>query len=419
MTTLTLTLRQPAQLGDRPRDDFVLATMDYLPGAVVRGAFAAAWIAANGDPGGPGRAAFLRLFEGGVRYGALLRPGTEADSLAVVRHKYETDNCRVVDYDRATGDVPPPRCPDCDFPLEPARPGLFTDTPGVSPPVRRRTSVAIGESGLARRGQLFTRETLPHGERFTGTLVADNPDDLARLRELGQVRVGGRRTTHGLADVAIGEQKPPGAQQLDATTLVLRLRTPGIFTDDLGRPSPQPGDTELTRVLGTGARVERRWTRWQEVGGWHVASGLPKPAELAVAAGSTFLIRTEREVAPPVLQALSRRGLGLRRHEGFGDLAGPPRLRDGVAATQEKLRHARKLRDETAPLFGVSARFPDRWPGLRTMLLGHGGGHADATSRLRAAAAQFPDPAIRRALEAFLSLPPGDAAALAEEMGRL
>lgn len=420
MTALTLTLRQPAQLGDRPRDDFVLATMDYLPGAVVRGAFAAAWISANGEPAGSGRAAFLRLFEGGVRYGALLPLGTEADSLAVVRHKYEpADTCQVVDYDRAAGDVPPPRCPDCDSPLEPARPGLFAGPPERAPTARRRTSVAIGASGVARRGQLFTRETLPPGECFTGTLVADDPDDLALLQDLGRVRVGGRRTTHGHADVAIDERQPPGPQQLDGTTLVLRLRTPGIFTDDLGRPSPQPGAAELAAVLGPGARVERRWTRWQESGGWHVASGLPKPAELAVAAGSTFIIRTEREVAPAALHILSRRGVGLRRHEGFGDLAGPPLLRDGLAAKQARLRHIRKLRDETAPLFGVPVRFPGRWPELWALIAGHVGGRADATSRLREAAAGFPDWAIAQALRAFLSLPPGDAAALAEELGQL
>lgn len=420
MTRLTLVLRQPAQLGDRARDDFVLTTMDYLPGAVVRGAFAAAWITANGEPAGPGRAEFLRLFEGGVRYGALLRPGTDADSLAVVRHKYEPeDTCQVADYDRAAGDVPPRRCGDCDSPLEPARPGLFAGSPGETPKTRRRTSVAIGESGVARRGQLFTRETLPPGESFTGTLIADDPDDLALLQKLGQVRVGGRRTTHGLADVAIGDQPPPGPQQLDGTTLVLRLRTPGIFTDDLGRPSPQPGDEELTRVLGTAARVTRRWTRWQEVSGWHVASGLPKPAELAVAAGSTFTIHTEREVAPLALEHLSRRGVGLRRHEGFGDLAPPPRLRDGMAAKQEKIRHLKRLKDDTAPLLGASTRFPGRWPELRSLVTGHASGHAGATRRLGQVAADFPDPGIARALRAFLSLPADDTAALAEELGRL
>ena len=426
MTALTLTLRQPAQLGDRPRDDFVLTTMGHLPGAAVRGALAAAWIEVNGEPSGQKRAEFLRLFEGGVRFGALLRPGTEFDSLAVVRHKYEpADTCQVVDYDRAAGDIPPARCNDrdCDSPLEPARPGLFLDNDEDAPAIRRRTSVAIGESGVARRGQLFTRETLLPDQRFTGTLVADDPADLTALQELGRVRIGGRRTTHGLADIAISEDAPPQEpQQLNGTTLVLRLRTPGIFTDEFGRPYPEPGHAELTRILGCKAWVERRWTRWQEAGGWHAASGLPKPAELAVAAGSAFLIRTERTVATADLQRLARRGVGLRRHEGFGDLAGPPHLRDGMAAKQERQRHARELRDAAAPLFGVPVRFPRRWPELRSLLAGHAAAGAaadtDAARRLRAAADAFPDPVVAAALRAFLSLPAGDAAAMAEELGR-
>ncbi len=48
VSELTLTLSQPAQLGDRARKDFVLSTMEHVPGSVVRGAFAAAWLARHG-----------------------------------------------------------------------------------------------------------------------------------------------------------------------------------------------------------------------------------------------------------------------------------------------------------------------------------------------------------------------------------
>lgn len=420
MSTLTLILRQPAQLGDRPREDFVLSTLEHLPGSAVRGAFAAAWIARNGVPDARTRREFLRLFEGGVRFGALLRAGTEAESLAVVRHKYvPEDSCRVTDYDRAAGDDPPLYCPDCGSPLEPAR-GIGKDGDRYRSQVRRRTSVAIGETGVARRGQLFTRETLLPGQDFTGTLAAGDPADLEILRSLGPVRVGGRRTTHGLADVAInGPADPPAPQQLDGTTLVLRLRSPGIFTDELGRPRPEPGRAELSQVLGVAARVERRWTRWQEAGGWHVASGLPKPAELAVAAGSAFLIKTERPVAAAALSALAERGVGLRRHEGFGDLAGPPVLRAGLSQRQARERKLRQDRDAVAPLAGVPVRFPQQWPGLRELLARHISGDHEAAAQLRQQAGDLPDDAVRGALRAFLSLPREDAASAARELGLL
>lgn len=420
MTALTLTLRQPAQLGDRPREDFVLSTMEHIPGSAVRGAFAAAWIARYGTQDSRTRRDFIRLFEGGVRFGALLRPGTEFDSLAVVRHKYpHTDQCRTVDYDRAAGDDPPLQCPDCGSPLEPSR-GISERGEPYRIEVRRRTSVAIGETGVARRGQLFTRETLSPDLDFTGALHADDHDDLDTLRSLGPVRVGGRRTTHGLADVTVTDSPaPPVPEQVGATSLVLRLRSPAIFTDDFGRPSPQPGDEELSRALDVPARVERRWTRWQEVGGWHIASGLPKPAELAVAAGATYLISTERSVAAPALTALGQRGVGLRRHEGFGDLAGRPVLHDGLQARQAKEEERRRQRDAVAVLTGVPLRFPELWRDLQPVLARHVAGDPEAAGELRRRADSPPEPAVGESLRAFLSLPPEEAASLASTLGLL
>jgi CRISPR-associated protein Csx10 len=418
VSELTLTLRQPAQLGDKPRDDFVLATRDYLPGTAVRGAFAAAWITRNGPPtpGTPLRARFLRLFEGGVRFGSLLPPGAEPGSLAVIAHKYQPDldKCGDVDFDRATGDDPPLECPDCGSPLEQQK-GLIDGRPRMN----RRTSVAISESGVALRGKLFTRETLDPGQDFTGTLVADDPADLEILQDLGPVRVGGRRTTHGLADVRIGNGTPPLPQRLNDTTVVLRLRSPGIFTDCHGRPCREPSRAELTEVLSVPARAVQRWTRWQEVGGWHIASGLPKPVELAVCAGSTFVIQTEQAVTDTALQDLAQRGIGLRRHEGFGDLAPPPVLREGRNARQARQRRRQTLMDAVAPLTGVPVRWPDRWPGLRAALSGHAAGDAEATRQLHRTAEDPPDANVGAALRAFLALPVGDMTDIARELGKL
>ncbi|WP_300603279.1 type III-B CRISPR module-associated Cmr3 family protein [Trebonia sp.] len=422
MSALTLTLRQPAQLGDKPRDDFVLSTLRHVPGTAVRGAFAAAWIARNGapEPGNPKREQFLRLFEGGVRFGALLLPGTEFDSRAVFRHKYDPDEnrCRHVDYDQARGHEPPLQCPDCSSPLTQGK-GLYSQA-DTMPAVRRRTSVAIDdEHEVASDGQLFTRETLCPRQRFTGTLLADDPADLDILRDLGPIRVGGRRTTHGLAEVAIDDGEPPEPQQLDPLTFVLRLRSPAIFTDACGRPRPKPSGEELEEALGVPAFVERRWSRWQEVGGWHVASGVPKATELAVCAGSAFLIHTERPVAAATLLALSRRGVGLRRHEGFGDLAPVPALRDGTEARDARARCLKRLEDRVAALKGVQVRFPDRWPRLRALLVGHARGDAEASRQLRGEADAPFDAHVGLALRLFLDLPPGDAKDLAEELGWL
>ncbi|MGH3283640.1 MAG: hypothetical protein ACRDPD_02955, partial [Streptosporangiaceae bacterium] len=283
MSELVLTLRQPAQLGSKARRDNVLSTLEHIPGPVVRGALAAAWLARYGvsRPGTPDREEFLTLFEGGVRYGALLADGTEFMSLAVVGHKYDPeDSCRDVDYDRAMGDEPPLYCPDCGSPLEQRR-GLT----GERETPRRRTSVAISPAGTAVEGALFTRETLGAGRVFRGIVTAPDDATLKILGALGPVRVGGRRTTHGLADIAItADAARPLPQRRRDGMLVVRLRSPGIFTDEYGRPSRDPSGEELTEALGgVGASVVQRWTRWEQTGGWHVASGLPKQQELTVA----------------------------------------------------------------------------------------------------------------------------------------
>ncbi len=92
MSELTLTLAQPAQLGDRARKNFVLSTMEHVPGSVVRGAFAAAWLARHGAsrPGTAQRKEFLDLFEGGVRFGALRSPGTSTTRLTAARRPTTT-----------------------------------------------------------------------------------------------------------------------------------------------------------------------------------------------------------------------------------------------------------------------------------------------------------------------------------------
>jgi CRISPR-associated protein Csx10 len=419
VSELTLKLRQSAQVGDRAREDFVLGTMEYLPGSVIRGAFAAAWIARNGvsERDTPQRAEFLRLFEGGVRYGALLPEGAEDPSLSVLSHKYRPlDDCGEVEYDRATDDEVPLHCPDCGSPLE-----QRTSLRGDRPRVRRLTSVSIHESGVARRGVLFTRESLHEQQEFTGTVTAEDEALLDILGELGPVRVGGRRTTHGLAGVTIGRQAGPAptAQLRPDGELILRLRSPGIFVDDQGRPRREPSDAELERLLGVRAQVVDRWTRWQQVGGWHIASGLPKPGELAVAPGSTYLISSERPVAGPVLEELGQRGVGLRRHEGFGDLASPPRLMKGRNAWRAEERRLVLLMDSVAPLRGYPARWAKTWPALLDWMARHAAGDRAATERLRRLAGAPPDPAIGAALRVLLGLPLEDARYVVEELRRL
>jgi CRISPR-associated protein Csx10 len=350
VTTLTVTLRQKAQVSDRARSDFVLGTADHLPGTVVRGAFAARWLTRHqyrtDQPGL--RAEFLALFEGQVRYGPLFHTAAPA-ALSVLAHKYPASaDCDHDDIDRAHTDFTGHHCPQCGSPLEQVKPGR-----GDGPATGRRVHVAISDTGVARRGQLVTRETLQPGLTFTGTVHTDDPALLDILRDLGHLRVGGRRTTHGLADVHLDQTRPVPLPLLrEDGLLIVVLRSPGIFVDDAGRPQRDPNAGELDDLFGCPVTIHRRWTRWTTVGGWHTASGLPKPAELAVAAGSTYLLAPAIPPTQDTITRLTQRGLGLRRHEGFGDLGPPPPIRPG------RLHRARPHTDQpsgTTPVADVPA----------------------------------------------------------------
>lgn len=77
---------------------------------------------------------------------------------------------------------------------------------------------------------------------------------------------------------------------------------------------------QLAEHTGLDAVLVRAATTPQVAGGWNVRWNLPKPTALAAAMGSVFLFRTRASRAE-VLQALrhlEERGIGSRRHEGYG-----------------------------------------------------------------------------------------------------
>lgn len=399
MRRLSLTFQQPVQVSQSRRADTINATLGYVPGAAVRGAFAAAWIVRHGTPkpGHPLRKAFISLFEGQVRFGPLYA-GQPPQSLAVLGHKYAlTDACTFAEYDAATAADPTgiPICA-CGDPLEPAK-GLVEDT---GPLIRRHTSVSVSASGAAYVGQLHSRDSLPTRTVVSGQVIGDDEwlDELAGTCEIS---IGGRRTTHGLAQVALAPTEPLRPEVRDDEALVIRMGSAAVFVDDEGRPLDAPSERELSEVLGVRARVTHTWSRWGLVGGWHAASGLPKHTEVCVTAGSTYLVRADGPVSAKRIDELARRGLGLRRHEGFGHLAGPPclqvtaaeRAAREVAAREERV----KLRQSVASL-----RFnPELLAALQRWLAGD----TEFLVQAEALAARDPYGLASRHLANFATLP--------------
>lgn len=317
---ITVTLLEPAAAGKRLRTDFVQDTYDHLPGTVVRGALAARCLnESEQDPDVVSKSAeFLETFEGAGSFGPLHNENSLPLPLSVKQHKYAPgEKCDVVCRDQKFKPVEDESCPTCKQELEFSK-GEAAGT------VRqhRRTRTELDEEGVARAGQLFTQNSLDRETRFSGWL---HGPALSALRICNQpidtVYFGGRTKHQGAAMVHVDTELEPEPVEQDGNVLVLRLLGPGVFVDEYGLPSLTPDLQELSDQLGVEAlEVQKCWTRWCEVEGWHAASGLPKPTERAVQPGSTYLVRCAGPADPQARKRLMARGIGLRRREGFGAL---------------------------------------------------------------------------------------------------
>lgn len=323
MAEVAMTLMQRSHLGTGPRAAFRQKTLTHVPGSVLRGALAAAWIAAHdGTIPKADRGEFIELFEHGVSYGPLFasRPPLP---LSLRVHQYPaTARCAQSAWNEAQLDAMPPRlCPQCESPITRVSPEVdpFVSLPRtVVPATVTQTHVSIDRDGVAADRGLFVRQSLEPVDQqpFVG-YVEGSADALKVLTSLQDLRIGGRRSSGGRAKLQWRQVAYLAPRPLDSQTIVVRLISPGIFVDDRGAPSPVPNSRDLKAALGVPAVVQRRWTRWTEVGGWHIASGLPKHTEQAVAAGSTYVITTREPLLTEGVIGLGR-GLGLRRNEGFG-----------------------------------------------------------------------------------------------------
>ena len=323
MIRLDVCARQPLHLGVRPDAGWLTDTFRFVPGSVLRGALASVWLAAHRGPRPDvsADAEFLALFEGERRFGPLYPTDDALRPLSVFGCKYaEAAGCRAVAHDAAFDGPVPARCPVCDSPMEASK-GRISDAKVVD-----HTRVKLDERGRAADGQLFTRRALAAGTRLTGLVSGSLDDGMAWLAEPDlTIRLGGRRSTSGLATVsARPEAEPPEftGYQRERRCLVIRLTAPGVFVDEFGRPAWLPDPAELEAALGVPSVLEAAFARPTVVTGWHAAANLPKPRDFAVAAGSVYVLRFDHgEPDHAGLHRLWTAGLGLRRVEGNGWLS--------------------------------------------------------------------------------------------------
>lgn len=312
---VTAHLTEPVTPGRNHRSDFRLDIYQHIPGSVLRGAIAADWIRYHGDSITAERE-FIDVFDGSGSFGPLHTEGSLPVPLSVFLHKYEpTDDCDKLWWDAARGDTTKV-CPACGQRLEQSK-----GQQQGSPDVVTRTLVELTPEGVARDGRLFRQPSLAEGTTLRGWLHGSAVRSLQLGDEpIDELSLGSRRSVRGSVEISFDLAATPDPVEVIGDDVILRLASPGIFVDSFGLPKSKPSCIELSEVLDTEVRDVKGWSRWDEHGGWHAASGLPKPSERCVAAGSTYLVKCAEQPSEEKLRTLMTRGIGLRRREGFGGL---------------------------------------------------------------------------------------------------
>lgn len=347
---VNITLLAPTMIGSGPARGNHVDSLRYVPGGTLRGALAQRWILENGTPdtvSDEQLAEFGSIFEGDISFGPAHAVGSRIRGLSELHLKYgwrddlepvvdiaqQEAPVHLLDYEAGKGQID----------------GI--DTVDVA-----RT--ALDESERAKDGQLYSREALPAGLRLVGTIGGRHPWLDALSGSTLRIRVGGRRSVNGSAEVRI-DPFTPDPHAAPATAILVRAVSPVILLDHMCRPCSDFTADAFGAALGCRpdeVSIEQTWVRSDVVHGWHIASGLPKPDDLALVIGSTAKIVVPAGVD---LNELEHVGIGARTAEGFGRLIidpSPPSAARTVADVQAV----------DAPCLAAFAQIRRHWFGVST-----------------------------------------------------
>ena len=293
---VTVTSEQAIVIGTGATRAFHTPSLGYIPGSTLRGALATAWRIRYGDPD----SVFQETFDHSVRFGPLLAVTGDVASQSVLRRKYapgdgEYVDCAFEDAGDAVGEH------------------LKGDVIwGDKNALKVVTTTAIDpEKRTALDGNLFSREAHRRRQTYHGLIHGDE-NLVGRVAELESASIGGRRSVMGRARIRIEPTPPP---ELPASgDVVLRTLSPTIRLNDAGAPTLEWKGMKTFE----GFEVVDAWggrLAGEGISGWHMASGTPKPGDIAIAPGAVVKLREPDR--NKVLELLER-GLGTRRAEGFG-----------------------------------------------------------------------------------------------------
>lgn len=365
---VSVELNSPALVGDRREPSaYFLTSRDYIPGGVLRAAFARAITEDCPYEKGDGRLNWVEYANGEecprccwrdlcrnfgeIRFYHLYKNGARVAPLSAYRCKFDKDH-PVFDVLLATG---APTCSRCNKPAERIG-GYLKD--GKEEKAKRRLLMRLEVDpylGVAREGQLYALRVLRSGQRFSGLM--DIPDEAVSLPKDFELRIGAKTTSGlGRARVTIEKAAPwsmedlkrrisqfqeKARQQLQGIagekavflsfTLLadalpekeLKAKDEWVATDVLQQELMDALLPKESVVAKRFAGVIRAFVDFSVYGGYNTAKpgdGRRK-ASIYVSAGSVFLCRVEGPLDDDLLKSLCQveeHGLGSRTEEGYG-----------------------------------------------------------------------------------------------------
>ncbi|HWZ42331.1 MAG TPA: RAMP superfamily CRISPR-associated protein [Candidatus Saccharimonadales bacterium] len=360
------TLETPVAISKQRATGNSLETLNFIPGTVLRGAMAEAYL----RKGRPDDAAFATLFlEDNVRFGNLRLGGYPRWPLSARWCKQSEDHpqfdllCLYAARELSTFDVDAKKlfeCTECGSKI--AHPGdgyrvpsekdqLYKD---LKPKVRRQAHVEIDpEFQRSRNGRLYSANVMTREQTFEGRIWASEKAApalktlagrdltlwLGRGRSRGQGRVTARLEDETPASPAKMRQHIEALNQKatdlfpmfgDRVLFSCTMQSPAILLDQWLLSKGQLAAADIDASLNE-YKLLACFTRPADIAGWNAAprAQLPKAEVRAIAAGSCFLfakLHTGEKKAEyaRLAEALARaedERLGERREEGFGEAA--------------------------------------------------------------------------------------------------
>lgn len=224
---------------------------------------------------------------------------------------------------------------ECSHSLVPAtaefyRPG---DWKMINPEQRLYSGTAITAAGVATEGSLRTASQLTAGTMFSGEIRGDEDIIQELYKKIGReitLYMGKRRQGRVRFEFSEIEQRIPDVEEVifsretqTGKWVVLKFETDVILIDRMLRPIIGLTNEIIQEYLGAprDAKIIRSFVKSRRIAGWSGVGKLFRPDDIAMKAGSVFLIQFDKSDNPDIhawVLDLFRRGIGMRRGEGYG-----------------------------------------------------------------------------------------------------